>query len=280
MPSPPDLLSPATPEVTRPETWQCPPVPTRKAPPPDAPTLRRASSFTSAELDDLEPLFTFDTALLLLAGTALGALLAAVILPALLPELTASVLGDQPKAFWYLSRSSGVVAYLALWLSAVLGLSLTNRVAKLWGGGPAVADVHQFVSLLSLALVVFHVLILLGDSYANYRLDQLLIPFAASKHEPFWVGLGQLGFYLMLPIIFSFYVRRRISVRTWRTVHYGSFALYVLTVAHGLGAGTDSGTPLMLSMYIVTGSTIVFLTCYRILTAAGRRAGIGARAAR
>ena len=226
----------------------------------------------SGGLEHPGPGVTLDAALLLLAGTAAGAILAAVLLPSILPDLAGSLLGDQPKAYWYLSRSTGVVAYLMLWLSAVLGLSLTTRVARLWAGGPTVADLHQFASLLALALTVFHVLILMGDAYASYRLAQLLVPFTASQHEPFWVGLGQVAFYLALPVTFSFYARRSIGTRAWRLIHCASFAVFGLTVAHGLGAGTDGRSPTMLAVYIVTSSSIVFLTTHRVLTAASRRA--------
>ena len=168
---------------------------TRLPPPPNrvpGPPLVSETSF-----DGLEPVITLDSVLLLLGGTGLGAVLAAFVLPMLLPDLAVSLLGDQPKAFWYLSRASGVVAYLLLWLSCVLGLSLTNRFARLWAGGPAVADLHQFSSLLGLALLVFHVVILLGDRFASYRVDQLLLPFTAVQHEPIWVGLGQVSAYVL-----------------------------------------------------------------------------------
>jgi predicted ferric reductase len=243
--------------------------------PPDEP-----STGSPAVAEDEAPAPTLDPSLVMLAGTIAGSAVAVVILPSVLPDLAATLLGDQPKAFWYLSRSSGVVAYLALWLSAVLGLTLTNRFARLWAGGPAVADVHQFASLLALALVLFHVIVLLGDRYIGYRIDQVLVPFASTPYEPFWVGLGQVALYLAVPVTFSFYVRSVIGVRAWRLLHYLSFALFALTVAHGLGAGTDSSATPMLGMYLVTCSSIVFLTSYRVLTAAGRRAGLGARVSR
>lgn len=225
----------------------------------------------SGDPEDLEPVLALETAVLLLVGVAAGAIVSAVVLPALVPNLATSVVGDQPKAFWYLSRSSGVVAYLLLWFSMVLGLMLTNRFARLWAGGPAVADIHQFSSLLSLAFVTFHVLILLGDRYAKYRLDQLLVPFTSAQYEPFWVGLGQMALYVALPVSFTFYLRRRIGVHAWRTIHYASFGVFVLAVAHGLGAGTDTRTPALLTMYLVTTGTVFFLTMYRVLTARGRR---------
>jgi predicted ferric reductase len=249
-------------------------------PPPAASGDGSASSLTYDELVALEPVVSVDTVLMLLVGTALGAAIAAVAVPSLLPDLTASLLGDQPKAFWYLSRSAGVVAYLLLWFSAVLGLSMTNRLARIWPGGPAAADIHQFVSLLALALVTFHVTILLGDRYANYRVQELLIPFTATEVAPFWVGLGQLGLYLALPVTFSFYVRRTIGVHTWRLIHYASFAVLLLVMAHALGAGTDATTAPMLALFLVTTSTLVFLTSYRILIRIGWQGHAGSNVAR
>lgn len=223
------------------------------------------------DIEAVEPVFGPETMVTWLAGTVVGATLAVIVVPTLLPDLTASLLGDQPKAYWYLSRSAGIVAYLALWLSMMLGLSLTNRFARLWAGGPAIADVHQFSSLLSLSMVTFHVVMLLEDAYTGYRLDQLLVPFASTPYEPFWVGLGQTALYLALPVAFSFYLRRKIGNRAWRLIHFGSFALFLLAGAHGLGAGTDAGTPLMLGLYLFTGGSVLFLTCYRVVMAIGRR---------
>jgi predicted ferric reductase len=230
----------------------------------------RPASLSDEEFARLEPVVTLDTVLMLLAGTALGAAVAAVALPNLLPDLAGSLLGDQPKAFWYLSRSSGIVAYLLLWLSAVLGITMTNHLARLWPGGPAAANIHQFVSLLALVLITFHVVILLGDRYVNYRVDELLIPFTATEDAPFWVGLGQVALYLALPVTFSFYVRQMIGIHVWRLIHYASFGILVLVIAHGLGAGTDAQAVPLLTMYLVTGSVIVFLTTHRILIRIGR----------
>jgi predicted ferric reductase len=236
---------------------------------PARPDRSRPTS-TVEDLERLELTASRETVATVLAGTVIGATLAAFVLPLLLSDLAASLLGEQPKAYWYLSRASGIVAYVLLWLSGMLGLALTTRFARLWGIGPAVASVHQFASLLGLALLAVHVLVLLGDRYTSYRLDQLLMPFAASQHEPFWVGLGQVAAYVALPVTFSFYVRRLIGVRYWRLLHYASFGVFWLSVAHGIGAGTDSATPLMATIYSGTCSSIVFLTFYRLVVAGGQ----------
>ena len=235
------------------------------------PVLPRTVSLSDDEFDDLAPAVTLDLAILLLVGTALGAAVAAVAVPRLLPDLTASLLGDQPKVYWYVSRSSGVVAYVALWLSAVLGLTITNHLARLWPGGPTALDLHQFSALLALSLVAIHVIVLLGDRFTNYRVLDLVVPFMAVEHEPFWVGLGQIATYIALPVTFSFYVRRQIGTRTWRLLHFGSFAVLVLVIAHGLGAGTDSRGPALLGLYLTTSGALVFLTTYRVLMTMARR---------
>src|SRR5919206_3851292 len=95
-----------------------------------------------------------------------------------LAGIQASLAGTDPKAFWYLSRATAFVGFGLLWLSMALGLSITNKLARLWPGGPAANDLHEYTSLLGLAFGCFHGLILLGDGYSNYSLAQLLLPFA------------------------------------------------------------------------------------------------------
>ena len=127
---------------------------------------------------DLPPAMALHTLLLVLLASAAGALAAAVVLPSWLPHLSESLLGPEPKAYWYLARASAFVAYGLLWLSMILGLTMTNKLARVWPGGPVAFDLHQHASLLGLAFALFHALVLLGDRYIGYTLPQLLMPFA------------------------------------------------------------------------------------------------------
>jgi hypothetical protein len=94
------------------------------------------------------------------------------------------------KAFWYLSRSNAIVGYAFLWMSMGLGLDVTNKMARVWPGGPTFAAAHEHAGWLGLILGVFHAVILPGDSYIGYTLNQVLVPFASSNYRPPWVGLG------------------------------------------------------------------------------------------
>jgi len=217
------------------------------------------------DVENSEPAMTLQTLLLFLLSVAMGAIVAAVLLPAWWPGLAGSLLGESPKAFWFLSRASALVSFALLWLSMALGLTISNRLARLWPGGPAAFDVHQYTSLLGLALALFHALILMGDAYIAYDLQQVLIPFASVNYRPVWVGLGQLGLYTWAMVAFSFYVRAKTGTRAWRTIHFVSFAVFMLALVHGLLSGTDSSTVWAARMYWYAGGSLLALLCYRIL---------------
>ena len=68
--------------------------------------------------------------LVVIAASALGGLLAVFAAPLVSPNLTATLLGASPKAYWYLSRGTAFVALGLLWLSMVFGLLISDRIAK------------------------------------------------------------------------------------------------------------------------------------------------------
>ncbi|HSD83841.1 MAG TPA: ferric reductase-like transmembrane domain-containing protein [Anaerolineae bacterium] len=219
---------------------------------------------TTDELDQLPPAMPLHTLISMLFAVTLGALAAAIVLPNWLPGLSQSLLGHEPKAYWYLSRASALVAYALLWLSMVLGLIITNKLARVWPGGPLAFDLHQFTSLIGLAFALFHALILLGDKYINYDLAQVLVPFNSTGYKPAWVGLGQIGFYLLAIVGLSFYIRKRLGNRLWRLIHYLSFLMFVLALLHGILAGTDSTVLALQVFYWASGASLLFLFVYRI----------------
>jgi len=216
--------------------------------------------------DDIPLLNPIEIILMLLAFAG-GAFAAAVLLPAWLPGMSASLVGDAPKAYWYLARATGVVAYLLLWFSMVLGMVVSNKMARLWNGGPTAIELHQFVTWLAIAFSVFHALILLGDKYISATLLQVLTPFAYSDYQPLWVGIGQVAFYLALIIAASFYFRKQIGYRAWRTLHYVSFVLYLVLTLHGIFAGTDTAASGMLLLYLGSALIVYFLLMVRVLNA-------------
>jgi predicted ferric reductase len=118
---------------------------------------------------------------------------------------------------------------------------------------------------LGLAFALFHGLILLGDRYINFTVVQVFVPFATASYRPTWTGIGQLSFYLWLIVALSFYVRARIGQKTWRALHYLSFAMYIMGLVHGLFSGTDSSAPWAQWYYWISAGSLLFLLIYRIV---------------
>jgi len=220
------------------------------------------------EIDEMSSAMSLGAFTALLLASGAGALAATLVLPAWLPGISASLEGSVPQAFWFLSRASALVAYLLVWLSMCLGLLITNKLARLWPGGPLAFDLHQHTSLLGVAFALFHGLILLGDQYLKISLWQLTVPFTVSGYRPAWVGLGQVGFYLLAIVAFSFYVRKQLTPRRWRLVHFASFAAFALALLHGIASGSDTTTPWALALYWSTSGVFVFLLVYRVLVSA------------
>jgi DMSO/TMAO reductase YedYZ heme-binding membrane subunit len=171
---------------------------------------------------------------------------------------------DTP-AFWYLSRGAGLVSYMLLWAATVWGLVTRTKVAKGMIAAPFAANLHEFLSLAALGFAGLHGLVLLGDHYLHFSVGNVIYPFASS-YRPGWVGMGQLGFYLGIVVVLSFYLRKSLGPRTWRVLHYFSFLCYGLVVVHGVTSGTDTSALAVQVMYVVTASAVVFLVYYRFLT--------------
>lgn len=165
--------------------------------------------------------------------------------------------------WWLLSRTAGIVALLAITASIGLGLWASIRATRRPGMAVAVRGLHEHLALVGLVSTAVHGLALLGDPWLRPGLDGIAVPLAIG-YRPAWVAAGIVGGYLAALLGLSFYARRRLGARRWRSAHRFAVLVYVLAVAHTLGAGTDAGTPWMRSLLIVTGAPVVGLFLVRI----------------
>lgn len=215
--------------------------------------------------NDFESSVNIQSFLLFLLASTLGLLLAVLLLPTFLPNLAFSLGGDAPKAYWYLSRATAFASLSLLWLSMALGMGITNKMARAWPGAAAAFAIHEYVSLVGLAFAVFHAVVILGDHYINFTLLQILVPFTTVDYRPLWVGVGQVGFYVWLIVALTFYIRSLIGQKTWRFLHYASFAMYLMGLLHGLFSGTDASMPWAQWYYWISGGSLLFLFFGRVI---------------
>ena len=175
-------------------------------------------------------------------------------------------------AWWLASRASGIVALALISLSVMLGLAMAGRVSREPKLRKAMIAVHEHAALAALIAIAVHGITLLGDKWLDPGVLGILVPFQM-EHEPLYTGLGILGGYLAAALGLSFYARRRIGTKRWRSLHKATILVYVLSVIHTLGAGSDAGTPWLRAQLVLTGAPIVFLFVMRVLPAAKVSAG-------
>jgi predicted ferric reductase len=142
---------------------------------------------------------------------------------------------------WYIARSSGIVAYLLLSSSVVLGALMAGRAKFTWPRF-AVEEVHRFLALLAGVFIVVHAGALLLDTVVPISLKQELIPFS-SPYRPFGVALGVLAAELMAAVGITNLFRSRLPHKLWRRAHYLTLAVWGLATVHGFLAGTDRFDP-------------------------------------
>jgi DMSO/TMAO reductase YedYZ heme-binding membrane subunit len=146
------------------------------------------------------------------------------------------------QLWWYTARAGGIVAWALLVVSVVWGLLLSVRMRPAGTTRPWLLDLHRFLGGLAVVFVGVHVAGILLDSYVQFSLVDVLVPFASSWH-PLWVVWGIVTMYLLVAVEITSLLRRHLPNRIWKRVHYLSFPLMLLATVHFLVTGTDAGNP-------------------------------------
>ena len=167
------------------------------------------------------------------------------------------------QLWWYVARSGGIVAWAMLAASVMWGLALSTKVLR---GRPRpnwILDLHRFLGGTALVFTGIHVLSLVLDSYVHFGLVEILVPVTGTWH-PVAVSWGVISLYLLLAIEVTSLLRKRISKRVWRSTHYLSFPLFLLSTVHALSAGTDRAAVLLRTMIAVAVAIVALLTFARL----------------
>jgi predicted ferric reductase len=171
---------------------------------------------------------------------------------------------------WYTTRITALLSYLALSASTIYGLLLSTKLLDRFTHRPISFTLHQDLAGIGVALALVHAAVLMIDRSVPYTPVEVVVPFAG-PYRPLWVGMGQLALALSLLVLLSFYVRKRIGTRVWRTIHHLSFVAFAGATAHGLMAGSDTSAGWVYAGYLTLTVIVVFLTAYRVVLTLGSR---------
>jgi hypothetical protein len=167
-------------------------------------------------------------------------------------------------SIWILARSSGLVAYALLTASMLAGIVLKARPFDRMVRPAAVADLHRFLALLGLGALAIHGTALVLDTTVHISPAALLVP-GLVPYRPLATALGVLAAELMLVVYLSFPLRRRIGTRTWRRLHWATYAVFALATVHGLAAGSSTHETWALALYGAATGSVVGATTWRAL---------------
>ncbi len=164
---------------------------------------------------------------------------------------------------WYLTRTTAVVAYVALTFSVMLGLLRTIARSSAERLSWVVDELHAFVATLAGLAVFAHLLTIKLDTFVIFSLRDLLVP-GQGPFKPVAVNIGIFAFYVMVLALLSSWLRRYIPYRYWRAIHYLSFLAFALVTIHGWLAGSDANEPWLRALYVGGAAAVTFLTVMRL----------------
>ena len=170
---------------------------------------------------------------------------------------------------WYATRASGYTALVLLSASVVLGVLTSSRESRRDWPRFVVQTLHRNVSLLVGVFLVIHILTSVIDPFAKLTFVDAFVPFIAS-YRPLWLGLGVVGFELLVAITATSLLRHRLGWRSWRVVHLFSYASWPVAVVHGLGTGSDSKSVWALLLVAVCVLAVVAALIWRLALAGPR----------
>ncbi len=166
-------------------------------------------------------------------------------------------------ALWVVGRATGVVSLGLITLAVLLGIMTRSGRPLPTLPRFSVLLVHRNVSLVATLFILVHVVSLLFDSFAKLRPVDLLVPFIGN-YKPIWQGLGTVAFDLLIAVVLTSLLRHRVGVGAFRIVHWVTYAMWPIAVAHGIGNGTDGRSPWFLTIAIASILLVAAASIWRL----------------
>ncbi len=169
-----------------------------------------------------------------------------------------------PQIWWYLTRASGIVAWVLLTASTLWGILLSTRLLKPYDRPAWLLDLHRWLGSLTILIIGLHLAALVADSYVHFGVADLLVPMATSW-KPLAVAWGIIAMYLLVVVQVSSLLMKTLPKKLWRGIHLTSYAVFVSVSIHSLTAGTDKGVALFQALAVALVTLMVAFTAVRLM---------------
>ena len=137
--------------------------------------------------------------------------------------------------------AAGVISMVLLTAAVVLGVLLDRRVRLPGLSRFAGLSLHRWVSLLAVSFLAVHIgLAVTGARGLGFA--AIVVPAIS------WIGLGAVATDLVIVLVVTSLLRRHLSRRTWRLIHWLAYACWPAAIAHSFLGGMRSGRLLDLAV--------------------------------
>lgn len=173
-----------------------------------------------------------------------------------------------PQFWWYLTRASGIVAWLMLTATVIWGVLLSTKAFPHQRRPIWLLALHRWLAALTLSFLAVHLAALIADNYVTFDLADLAVPYA-SDWKPGAVALGVLGMWLLIAVEVTSLAMHRLPRTFWRVVHMSSYVVFWLASMHAAFAGSDTSSWLYRGTAVASIVAVAWSLMYRL---ANRRA--------
>jgi hypothetical protein len=177
------------------------------------------------------------------------------------------------QLWWFLARASGIVAWWMLTASVLVGVLLASDLFWSRRRPKWLLDLHRGIAAMTLAFVGLHLVALVGDSYIEMDLADLLVPFAASWRRGA-TALGVLALWGLLAVQGTSMAMHRMPRKWWRLVHLGSYGVFAMVALHGTLAGTDASRGWYVAGTTLAIAAVMAGAIYRVLQRRSRQGAL------
>lgn len=172
--------------------------------------------------------------------------------------------------WWYLSRASGMVAWIALAATCLWGILLITRMLKPADRPAWLLDLHRWLGAVTVVTVLIHVFVLLGDGWLKPTIADLLVPMQIEwKTIP--SAFGIIALYILLVVEITSLLMKKLPRKVWNMIHLTSYVVFLLSTVHGILAGSDAANIVFVCTLVAVASILAFSFMARVLQARAKR---------
>jgi methionine sulfoxide reductase heme-binding subunit len=160
------------------------------------------------------------------------------------------------------SAAAGVISMVLLTAVVVLGILQDRRVRL--PGLPRFAglSLHRYTSLLALAFLVVHIATAVAGADPRIGLVGAVVPFV-SGYSRGWLAAGVVASDLTVALVVTSLLRRHLSYRAWRSVHWLAYACWPVALAHSIGIGSGMRSGRLLDLAVACAALAVGAAAWR-----------------